>query len=188
MQRVRRGPDDWRARSGLRKAPHQQRQPRDRGQRIRSLPAHRTQRRDLSHAPGVGVLIWHNGPARTGQYLVETTLTTANVNTATFGRTAMWPVDGLVDAQPLYASAVTLADGSAHNLVIAATEHARVYASDPSSGAALWHKSMLAAGETTSDSRGCNQVTPEIGATATPAIDRSLGSAGTVFVTAASRD
>ena len=134
------------------------------------------------------MLMWHNDPARTGQYLVETTLTTANVNTATFGRTAMWPVDGLVDAQPLYASAVTLSDGSVHNLVIAATEHASVYAFDASSGAVLWRKSMLAVGETTSDSRGCSQVTPEIGATATPAIDRSLGSAGTVFVTAASRD
>src|SRR5258705_4318361 len=45
-------------------------------------------------------------------YLVETTLTLANVNSASFGRTAMWPVDGRVDAQPLFASSVTLPDRS----------------------------------------------------------------------------
>ena len=54
------------------------------------------------------VLTWHNDAARTGQYLAETTLTLANVNSATFGLTAMWPVDGRVDAQPLFASSVTL--------------------------------------------------------------------------------
>jgi hypothetical protein len=131
--------------------------------------------------------MWHNDPARTGQYLTETALTPTTVNVAGFGRTAVWPVDGLVDAQPLYASAVTLVDGSSHNLVIAATEHDSVYAFDANSGAVLWQKSMLAAGETTSDSRGCGQVTPEIGITATPAIDRALGASGTVFVTAASK-
>ena len=139
-------------------------------------------------SPMGDVLMWHNDPARTGQYLTETTLTAANVDTATFGRTASWPVDGLVDAQPLVANAVTLADGSVHNVVLAATEHDSVYAFDASSGTVLWQKSMLAAGEATSDSRGCGQVAPEIGITATPAIDRALGPSGTVFVTAASKD
>jgi PQQ enzyme-like repeat protein len=132
--------------------------------------------------------MWHNDAARTGQYLVETTLTPANVNSTSFGLIAMWPVDGLVDAQPLYAGAVTLADGSVHNLVLAATEHATIYAFDASTGTVRWQKSMLAAAETTSDSRNCSQVTPEIGATATPAIDRTLGAQGTVFVTAASKN
>jgi len=134
------------------------------------------------------VLTWHNDVGRTGQYLTETSLTLANVNSTSFGLVAMWPVDGRVDAQPLFASAVTLADGSSHDLVIAATEHDSVTAFDASNGAVLWQKSMLGAGETTSDPRGCGQVSPEIGITATPAIDRSLGGPGALFVTSASKN
>ena len=43
-------------------------------------------------------------------------------------------------------------------------------------------------GETTSDSRGCTQVTPEIGVTSTPVIDRSRGTNGVVYVVAMSKD
>jgi len=139
-------------------------------------------------ASAADVLTWHNDAARTGQYLVETSLTQAAVNTTNFGRTAMWPVDGLVNAQPLYAGSVTLVDGSVHGVVIAASEHDSVYAFDASTGTVLWRKSMLAAGETSSDSLGCGQVAPEIGITATPAIDRSLGPNGTVFVAAMSKN
>src|SRR6267143_186932 len=121
-------------------------------------------------AQAADVLMWHNDAARTGQYLVETTLTLANVNSASFGRTAMWPVDGRVDAQPLFASSVTLPDRSVHNLLIAATEHDSVYAFDANTGTVLWQKSTLAPGEASSDSRNCGQVAPEIGITATPAI------------------
>jgi hypothetical protein len=141
-----------------------------------------------SSARATDVLTWHNDAARTGQYLAETALTPASVNTAGFGLTAMWPVDGGVDAQPLFAGSVTLPDGSVHDLVLAATEHDTVYAFDAASGTALWRRSMLGAGETTSDTRNCGQVAPEIGITATPAIDRALGAAGTVFVAATSKD
>ncbi|HEX4599294.1 MAG TPA: pyrrolo-quinoline quinone [Burkholderiaceae bacterium] len=134
------------------------------------------------------MLTWHNDAGRTGQYLAETKLTLANVSSTGFGLAAMWPVDGLVNAQPLFATSVKLSDGSMHDLVLAATEHDSVYAFDATSGAVLWQKSMLAAGETTSDSRNCNQVSPEIGITATPAIDRTLGASGSVFVTASSKD
>jgi hypothetical protein len=130
------------------------------------------------------VLTWHNDPARTGQYLVEAMLTPASVNATAFGRKGLWPVDGRVDAQPLYAGSVTLKDGSVHDLVIAATEHDSVYAFDAQSGAVLWQKSMLAPAESPSDARNCGQIVPEIGITATPAIDRALGASGTLFVTA----
>src|SRR5262249_14855016 len=43
----------------------------------------------------------------------------------------------------------------------------------------------LASGETTSDNHGCNQVTPEIGITATPVIDRSRSA---IYVVAMSKD
>ncbi|HEX4583467.1 MAG TPA: pyrrolo-quinoline quinone [Burkholderiaceae bacterium] len=139
-------------------------------------------------ASAADVPTWHNDPARTGQYLVETTLTLANVNSAAFGRVGLWPVDGAVNAQPLFASSVTLRDGSVHSLVLAATEHNTVYAFDAASGTVLWKQSLMAAGETTSDTRGCGQVAPQIGITATPAIDRSLGASGTVFVAVTSKD
>jgi outer membrane protein assembly factor BamB len=134
------------------------------------------------------VLTWHNDAARTGRYLAEATLTPATVNAANFGLKAMWPVDGRVDAQPLYASAVGLPGGSLHNVVIAATEHDSVYAFDADAGTVLWQRSMLAAGETTGDPLNCGQIVPEIGITATPAIDRALGPSGTVFVTSTSKD
>jgi hypothetical protein len=42
-------------------------------------------------------------------------------------------------------------------------------------------------GETPSDDRGCNQVTPEIGVTATAVIDRSVGTYGTIYEVAMSK-
>jgi outer membrane protein assembly factor BamB len=91
-------------------------------------------------------------------------------------------VDGKVDAQPLYVSNL-----NGHNLVIVATEHDSVYAFDADTGAQIWHVSMLPAGETTSDDHGCSQVTPEIGVTSTPVIDRSAGPHGTAYVVAMSK-
>jgi hypothetical protein len=134
------------------------------------------------------MLTYHNDVARTGQNLNETTLIPANVNSATFGKLGFYPVDGLVDAQPLYASKVAIPGNGTHNLLIAATEHDSVYAFDADSGAALWHTSALKAGETTSDDRNCSQVTPEIGITSTPVIDRSQGPNGTVYLVAMSKD
>ncbi len=139
-------------------------------------------------ASSADVPTWHNDGARTGQYLSETALTPATVNSANFGLKAMWPVDGLVNAQPLYAGAVSVAGAGTHNLAIVATEHDSVYAFDADSGAVLWQRSMLGAGESTSDARGCGQVAPEIGVTATPAIDRALGAGGTLFVAAMSKN
>ena len=43
-------------------------------------------------------------------------------------------------------------------------------------------------GETPSDDRGCSQVTPEIGITATPVIDRSAGPHGIIYLVAMSKD
>ena len=43
-------------------------------------------------------------------------------------------------------------------------------------------------GETTSDNRGCGQVSPEIGITATPVIDRTRGPNGAIYVVAMSKD
>jgi len=136
---------------------------------------------------GTDVLTYKNDLSRTGQNLSETTLTPANVNSSSFGLLRNLAVDGKVNAQPLYASRLNVS-GSAHNVVFAATEHDSVYAFDADTGSVLWHVTLLAAGETLSDTHGCSQVTPEIGVTSTPVIDRSAGAHGTLYVVAMSKD
>ena len=138
-------------------------------------------------ASAADVLTYHNDIARTGQYLAETILTPANVNSAQFGKVGFLSVDGKVDAQPLYAGNVTM-NAAAHNVVYVATEHDSVYAFDADTNAELWQRSLLPSGETTSDDRNCTQVTPEIGITSTPVIDRSRGSNGVIYAVAMSKD
>jgi hypothetical protein len=137
--------------------------------------------------PGIDVLTYKNDLSRTGQNLSESTLTPANVNSSSFGLLRNLPVDGKVDAQPLYVSQLKLS-GSAHNVVFAATEHDSVYAFDADTGSVLWKVSLLAAGEILSDTHGCTQVAPEIGVTATPVIDRNAGTHGILYVVAMSKD
>ncbi len=134
------------------------------------------------------VLTWHNDAARTGQNTAEAILTPANVNATRFGLLANVAVDGKVDAQPLYVSALNVAGKGTHNVLFIATEHDSIYAVDADNGTVLWQKSLLGTGETTSDARNCNQVTPEIGITATPAIDRNAGPHGTIYLVAMSKD
>ncbi len=52
----------------------------------------------------------------------------------------------------------------------------------------LWQVSTLANGETTSDTHGCGQVSPQIGITSTPVIDRSRGPNGAIYVVAMSKN
>jgi hypothetical protein len=136
---------------------------------------------------GVDVTTYKNDLNRSGQNLAESTLTLTNVASSTFGLLRMLPVDGRVDAQPLYLSALSAA-GATFNTVFVATEHDSVYAFDSDSGATLWHVSLLGTGETPSDTRGCGQVSPEIGVTSTPVIDRTAGPHGTIYVVAMSLD
>jgi hypothetical protein len=133
------------------------------------------------------VVTYKNDLGRTGQNLTETLLTLANVKFSTFGKLRFLATDGLVDAQPLYLSALSVG-GSTHNVVYAATENDSAYAFDADSGAVLWQRSLLGSNETPSDDRGCNQVTPTIGITSTPVIDRSAGAHGVIYLVAMSLD
>ncbi len=141
----------------------------------------------VSAPVGVNVTTYHNDNSRDGLNASETILTPANVNSATFGKLNMLSVDGLVDAEPLYLSAVTIG-GQTHNVLYVVTEHDSVYAFDADSGMQLWKVSALGSGETTSDNHGCSQITPEIGITSTPVIDRTKGANGMIFVVAMSKD
>ena len=138
--------------------------------------------------PAINVLTWHNDLARTGQNLRETQLTPTNVNFSSFGKLFQINVDGKVDAQPLIASNVSIPNRGIHNVVIIATEHDTVYCCDADFGTILWRRSMLRSGETPSDPRGCGQVVPEIGITATPVIDPLTGPHGTIYVVAMSKN
>ena len=69
-----------------------------------------------------------------------------------------------------------------------ATEHDSLYAFDADSGDQFWHIRLLKAGENPSDDRNCIQITPEIGITSTPVIDRQAGPHGTIYAAAMSKD
>jgi hypothetical protein len=148
-------------------------------------------RRHVMAGPEVsfkGVLTYHNNNLRTGWNSNETALTLKSVNSATFGKLFVIPADGLVDAEPLYAPAISIPGSGTHNVLFVATEHDSVYGFDADSGTPLWHASMLGTGETTSDNRGCGQVSPEIGVTSTPVIDTAAGPHGTIYAVAMSKD
>ena len=139
----------------------------------------------MTNAPDV--ITYHDDVARDGLNSQETILTLSNVNSAQFGKIGSDAVDGLVDAEPLYLANVVV--GSAlHNVLYVATEHGSVFAFDADNGAQLWMISIVPSGETTSDDRGCGQVTPEIGITSTPVIDRKQGVNGALFTVGMTKD
>jgi hypothetical protein len=134
------------------------------------------------------VLTWHNDTVRSGQNLAETLLTPSSVNSSNFGLIYNLPLDGKVDAQPLYVPAVSIS-GTLHNILYVVTENDSVYAFDADSGSQLWFQSMLQSGETASPPpSGCTNITPTIGITSTPAIDMSIGPNGTIYLVALSTD
>jgi len=130
---------------------------------------------------------WHNDVARTGQNLSEAIVNPTNVQASSFGLRFVLSVDGKVDAQPLYVQALNVAGGR-HNVLHVVTEHDSVYAFDAEGRTLIKQVSLIGSGETTSDDRGCGQVTPEIGITSTPVIDPAMGPHGSTYVVAATKD
>jgi hypothetical protein len=111
--------------------------------------------------------------ARSGANLQETRLTTTNVNASQFGLRFSRAVDGQIYAQPLYVGGLTMSDQRVHNVVYVATEHNTVYAfdaDDANATAPLWSRNVGPSGSNT-----CDNLSPEIGITATPVIDRAAG-------------
>jgi Legume lectin domain/Chitobiase/beta-hexosaminidase C-terminal domain len=134
----------------------------------------------------VNIATYHNDNARTGQNIQETILTPANVNSGQFGKLFSVFVDGLVYAQPLYLSNVSIGGGT-HNVLYVATEHDSLYAIDADEGTVYWQISLIPSGGSTVNSSsdlGCSDLVPEVGITGTPVIDTSTG---TLYVVAKSK-
>jgi hypothetical protein len=154
-----------------------------RRQRFTGMVAGALDRLESRLMPSADVLTYHNDNMRTGLNAAETTLNTANVNAAQFGKLAALPVDGAVYAQPLYKANVEIPGQGVHNVVYIATEHDSLYAFDADTQALLWHDSFIdpAHGLTSVPSSDVHtgDLFPEIGITSTPVIDASTG---TIYV------
>jgi Putative Ig domain len=147
-----------------------------------------------------GVYTYHNDLGRDGLNAQEYALTTATVNTGTFGKLFSCTVDGAVFAQPLWVANAAIG-GAQHNVVIVATQHDSVYAFDADANtspcAPLWHVSLIDAAHGGSGAEtsvpslptchypncyigvGLADIQPEVGITSTPVIDPA---AGTLYV------
>ena len=141
-------------------------------------------------ASSIDVVTYHYDNLRTGQNTNETILTPMNVNSTKFGKLGEFAVVGKVDAQPLYLSNLSIPGVGTKNVLYVATEHGCVYAFDADSigsnaSKPIWITSTELSGEVPSDDRGCGQVTPEIGVTSTPVIDRTRGA---IYVVAVSKN
>jgi hypothetical protein len=139
-----------------------------------------------SDAPSV--VTQHNDNARTGANLRETVLNTSNVNTDLFGKLFSRAVDGYIYAQPLFVPGVPIPQKGTHNVVYVATEHNSVWAfdaDDPAASDPLWVATLGDSVPSSEISPDYQDLTPEIGVTATPVIDSN---SGTIYIVAKSKD
>jgi hypothetical protein len=138
------------------------------------------------------VSTFHNDLARDGANQQEYALTTANVNTTTFGKLFSCTVDGAIYTQPLWVAHLTI-NGATHNVVFVATEHDGLYGFDADTNTSpcvpLWHANLIdsnhgaVSGETTVPTgasnfivgHGTGDIRPEVGVTGTPVIDPVAG-------------
>jgi hypothetical protein len=124
--------------------------------------------------PNHDMTTYHNDLARTGANTSEAILSPSNVSPSRFGKLGSYAVDGQVYAQPLYIPDLTF-NGARRNVVYVATEHDSVYALDADFKIAspYWSVSLLGAGMSPVASTDGLGVSPEIGVTSTPVIDRT---------------
>jgi len=123
------------------------------------------------------VVTHHYDVSRSGVNSTETLLTTANVNSTTFGKVGEFAVDGQIDGQTLFLSQLAIPGQGNKDVLYVATENDTVYAVDAqsisgSSATVLWQTRVLPSGEAPATSLPCGNLNPN-GITATPVIDRT---------------
>jgi len=125
------------------------------------------------------VVTWRYDNSLDGLNSGETTLTTANVNSTTFGKVGEFTVNGRIDGQVLYLGQVSIS-GQMKNVIYFATENDVVYAVDAdsisgSTATVLWSTSLVPSGEAPAIPKQtgstCGNVSPQ-GVQGTPVIDR----------------
>jgi hypothetical protein len=136
-------------------------------------------------AARTGVFTYHNDIGRTGQNTSETVLNPYNVNPIRFGKLFSHQVDGDIYAQPLYVPDLKIPGKGRHNVVLVATQADSLYAfdADDNSGRnaeALWHAHLIDSKHGGSPEAStldalvdlrCGAIVPQVGITATAAID-----------------
>ena len=141
-----------------------------------------------ANVSAIDVLTYNYDTLCTGANTSETILNQSNVVPAQFGKLYVRNVDGIMYAQPLYASSISIGGGT-HNVVYVATMHNSVYAfdADNSNQAAYWTQSMNNGAETTIPSSdvagGDHNMYPEIGIVSTPVIDKTTNTIYLVAMT-----
>ena len=141
-----------------------------------------------STSTSLDVPTWHNDMARTGAYTGETQLTPTKVSSGKFGKLGTLPLDGPVDAQPLFVSRLTI-NSVVHNVLFIATENDTLYALDANTAQPLWTATGLESGETAGDNpQGCSELSSKVGITSTPVIDRNFAPDGAIFFVAMTKD
>jgi Abnormal spindle-like microcephaly-assoc'd, ASPM-SPD-2-Hydin/PQQ-like domain len=114
---------------------------------------------------------WKGGGGLLGAQTNELSLTPSNVNATSFGLQWTAPVDGWVNAQPLYMNG-QMVNGAPHNVVFFVTANDSVYAFDADTGIQLWQVSLIPPGATAVTGTAAGLVSaPLIGILGTPVID-----------------
>lgn len=125
---------------------------------------------NLTIAKPADWLMVDHDPARSGNAVDETVITTSNVGTLQLKWSAA--VDGPVTAQPLFVGAAPI-NGQSRDAVIVATGGNSIYALDATTGATLWKKNLGA------PSPNCS-IPGGFGVTGAPLVDRNAGRIYTV--------
>lgn len=155
----------------------------------------------------VCITTWMYQPERDGLNLNESTLTSSLITGGNFHKKFAVTVDDSIYAEPLYLPQVVLASSicttnCTHDMVIVATENAKVYAFDAGNGTALWSTQLLDSLSGRSHVNeltdlACMDIAPDradgqhyVGVTGTPVIDLTANillsttsiKAGTMYV------
>jgi uncharacterized protein (TIGR03437 family) len=129
----------------------------------------------MAHAQ-VDILTANGSNDRSNSNLQETQLTPSTVNPSNFGKIGVFPVDGQVYAQPLYASGIVV-NGATHNVLFVATQHNSIFAFDADSTApqVLWQANFGPSVPASLLFGPYGDISNEVGILSTPVIDLQRG-------------